>query len=74
MKSGSENHLAHARTFPAKCVFFLHFLHKIGYRLVKQWFIGEGFIFPNPSPEGGNFERMVEEVKEVKEKTRNLYV
>ena len=36
--------------------------------------MGEGFVSLNPSPEWGDFERMADEVKEVKEKTRNLCV
>ena len=52
MKSGSKNPRAHARTFPAKCVFILHFLHLMGYSPVKQRVVDEGAIFLNPSPEG----------------------
>ncbi len=79
MKSGSENPRAYARASLAKCVFFLHLLHRTSYSPVEQEFMGEGFYFFNPSfyrrfrsAGRGDFEWMAEEVKEVKEKNTNV--
>ena len=65
---------AHART-PLQNVFltFTSFT-KGGYLAVIQWVVSKELISLNPSPEGGDFERMTDGVKEVKEKTRNLCV
>jgi len=43
--------LARTRASLAKCVFILHFLHRISYSLVKQGVVSEGFILQNPSPD-----------------------
>ena len=53
---GRKSSLAHARASLAKCVFILHFLHRISYSLVGQGLMGEGFILQNPSPDGGFWE------------------
>ena len=68
MELGLEIPRARTRASPAKCVFILHFLHQKRLSCCHTIGCKKRVNFPESFTGGGDFKRMAEGVKDVKDK------